>query len=79
VALVTVARPETHRLRLWLLVVDAEGGVGDGAIIFFFSVGAVVVVVELFADETAAVAADEVAVVESSINPAENRVRTENE
>jgi hypothetical protein len=48
VARVSVERPETHRLRLWLLavalvaavvVVDvAADGPGEGAVIFFFSV-----------------------------------------
>lgn len=60
-------------------------GVGDGAVIFFFSVMGVEGVAdtaELLADETAGEVVVVVVVVaaeEASINPAEIRVQTENE
>lgn len=59
-------------------------GVGDGAVIFFFSVMGVEGVAdtaELLADETAGevVVVVVVAAEEASINPAEIRVQTENE
>lgn len=61
-------------------IADVSGGVGDGAVIFFFSVKGVVEA--LLVDETVV---DDVVVVtaaaaeEASINPAEIGVQTENE
>lgn len=63
---------------------DVSGGVGDGAVIFFFSVTVVVVKVvvdtaTLLAEEVVDAVVDGATAEEASINPAEIRVQTENE
>lgn len=58
---------------------DVSGGVGDGAVIFFFSVTVDVVDTATLLEEAVDAIVVGATAEEASINPAEIRVQTENE